>query len=282
MAIDRKRIGEILVEKGTISEKTLNRALEKAKVAKEKIGVTLKVMGVATSDEITDALAVQYGYSKVSNIAEHSFSQGLLATISVDIALRYLIFPLKMDRGKLYLAMADPEDNKIICNIAKNNKLVIVPILSTSEEIIRAINKHYIGKDILCYNNKKTVLVVEDNLSVRLTLEKMLTSAGYRVLSAKDGIEAFQTALYEIPDVILTDKEMPRFDGYRLLESLKAVPDTRRIPVLLLTGSSDKKEEAEAFRRGFFDFMVKPIEAIALVNRIKRAIQVAELTIQKL
>jgi CheY-like chemotaxis protein len=270
-----KKIGEILVENGTISEKTLQRALDKSKKENKNIGVTLEDMGVATGEEIAAALADQFGYNIVSNIAGYSFPPDLLKMISADIAMRYLLFPLKNENNKLCLATADPTDTRIVSNIAKNNNLTVVLFIATKADIIAAINKHYLGKDSMA-DKRKTVLIVEDNNLISSELVQLLSEEGYRVLSAKDGIEAFKKAITEAPDVILTDKEMPGFDGYRLLESLKSLPETRRIPVLLLTASLNYEEEAEAFKKGFFDFMAKPVKNITLVTRVKRAIQVFE------
>ena len=273
MTTEIKKIGELLVENGTISQKTLQRALDKSKAENKKVGAILEEMGVATEEEIAQALADQFGCQIVRNIADYSFSAELLKIIAADVAVRYLLFPLKMDGNKLRLAMADPTDTRIAENVAKNHGLTIVPYIATRGDIIAAINKHYLGKDARP-DKRKTVLVVEDNSLISFELETLLSQEGYRVLSAKDGIQAFKKAITEAPDVIVTDKEMPGFDGYRLLESLKSIPETRRIPVLLLTASLNDEEEAEAFKKGFFDFMAKPVNKTTLVTRIKRAIQV--------
>ncbi len=275
MMTDKKMIGEILVANGTISAKTLQRALEKSKKERKKIGVALEDMEVVTGEEIAEALAVQFRYKIIRNIAGYSFPPDLLNMISADIAMRYLLFPLKREQNRLCLAMADPTETTIVSNIAKNNDLVIIPFIATSGDIIAAINKHYLGKDTVS-DERKTVLVVEDSPLISSELEHLLSREGYRVLSAKDGIEAFKKAISEAPDVILTDKEMPGFDGYRLLESLKSLPETRRIPVLLLTASLNSEEEADAFSKGFFDFMAKPVKDVTLVTRVKRAIQTFE------
>lgn len=272
---DKKKIGEIFVENGTITEKTLQRALEKAKKEGKKIGYILEDMGVVTGEEVADALANQYGYQKVSKITSCTFARDLLDLVSVDIALRYLLFPLKKDGNKLDLAMADPTDTKIVSNMAKNNNLAITSYVATRAEIIAAINKHYLGKDPAT-ERRKTVLIVEDNVLASSEAEFTLSREGYRVITANDGIKAFKKAITESPHVILTDKEMPGFDGYRLLESLKSLPETGHIPVILLTASSNEEEEAEAYKKGFFDFMAKPVKDVTLITRVKRAIDTFE------
>ena len=191
MTADKKKIGEILVANGTISEKTLQRALEKLKKENKKIGVALEDMEVVTGQEIAQALADQLGCEIVTDIAKYSFPPDLLKLISVDIAMRHLLFPLKKQGNKLCLAMADPTDMKIASNLSKNHDLEVVPFIATRWDIITAINKHYLGKDSKP-DLRKTVLVVEDNYLINSEMEQLLSKEGYRVVSAKDGIEAFK------------------------------------------------------------------------------------------
>ena len=66
---------------------------------------------------------------------------------------------------------------------------------------------------------------------------------------------------------------MPIFDGYKLLDSLKSLPETMRIPVILLTSSLNDTEESDAFKKGFFDFIAKPAKDVTLIARIKRALE---------
>jgi CheY-like chemotaxis protein len=87
-----------------------------------------------------------------------------------------------------------------------------------------------------------------------------------------DGMEAYKIVIAEKPHVIITDKEMPKLDGYGLLEALKNVPETSFIPVILVTGRTmNAEEEAKAFERGFFDFIPKPVSEVTLKARVKRA-----------
>lgn len=270
-----KKIGEILVDNGIISKTTLQRALEKSKEEHKKIGVTLESMGVVTDEEIAEALANQFNYKRVRNIASYSFTPELLQVISVDTAMQHLLFPLKKDVGKLCLAMADPTDTKIISNIAQNNNVRVIPYVATRADIIEAINKHYIKVE-KASDLRKVVLIVEDNHLTSSDMKNLLSKEGYRIISAFDGIDAFRKAISESPDVILTDKEMPKLDGYKLLDAIKSLPETRRIPVLLVTASTKADEEEEALQRGFYDFMAKPVKGTTIIARIKRAIRSIE------
>jgi CheY-like chemotaxis protein len=272
MTTERRKFGAILVANGTITEKTLQRALEKAQRENKKIGETLESMGVATGEETAATLAEQFRCKIVRNFADYSYSPELLRLISPDTATRHFLFPLKLDKKNLYLAMADPTDTKIVCNIASNNDVTVIPFIASRSDIIAAVNKHYLDKQDLS-DRRPIVLLAEDNSVTSSELEKVLSKVGYRVVVAKDGIQAFKMAISEAPEVILTDKEMPVFNGYQLLDSLKSLPETARIPVLLITASQNGGEESEAFQRGFFDYLAKPITEVTLISRVKRAQQ---------
>jgi CheY-like chemotaxis protein len=275
MTTGRKKIGEILVGNGTISEKTLERALEKAQRESHRIGETLEIMGVATGAEIAGALAEQFSCKVVRNFAGYSYPPDLLKMISSDTATRHFLFPLKLEKKVLYLAMADPTDTRIVSILAQNHEVTIVPFIASRGDIVAAVNRHYLGV-AGGVDKRPTVLIVEDNPVLGSELEKMLSGEGYRIIAARNGMEAFKKAISEAPGVIVTDKEMPVFDGYKLLESLKSLPETRHIPVILLTSSPKGSEEADAFAKGFYDFMAKPVKEVTLISRIKRALQGCE------
>jgi putative two-component system response regulator len=86
------------------------------------------------------------------------------------------------------------------------------------------------------------ILLVEDNKLARMTGEWSLAKAGYCVISAKDGEEALELADRERPDVVLLDMMLPKLSGPEVLRALKCSPVTARIPVIILTGLSQKNE----------------------------------------
>ena len=89
----------------------------------------------------------------------------------------------------------------------------------------------------------RTVLVVEDSKLFRTEKEHTLKKAGYHVITAVDGMEALQVAHEGHPDVILLDMMLPKLDGPSVLRALKADPATAQIPVVVVTGLSQKNEE---------------------------------------
>lgn len=272
MSRDRKRIGEIFVENGTITNTTLQRALERASKQHNRLGYTLEDMGVVTGEEIAQALASQFGYKRVRNLVKYKLTDDMLNLVTVETAFRYMLFPLKIKSHKLYIAIADPTDTRIISNVAINNNLELIPFVATRSDIIAAITKNYLGKDMLL-SKRKTILIAGDFSETYAEIEHVLSSKGYRVVVAKDGIQAFKMTLSESPSVVITEKELPKLDGYRLIDAIKNLPETKYIPVILVDDGNIAEEELIAHNHGFFEYMTTPINPISLITRVKKAVQ---------
>jgi CheY-like chemotaxis protein len=273
--VKRKLLGEIFVAKGLITTKTLERTLARAKRLQKRLGALLEEMELITGDELASALAEQYGYRVIGNFARHAYARNLLDLIPVDVAMQNMLFPLKIEDGKLALAMADPTENRIVSNIAANHGLTIIPFIATKNDINAAICRQYLGKD-LSIQHEKTVLIVEDDNLLGTMWSHLLTKDGYRVKVATDGMDAYKTVISDMPQVVITEKVVPKLDAYGLFDALHNVPETRHIPIILLTRNTDMEEEAKAFEKGFFDFMFKPVNEVTLKTRVKRAFQYLE------
>jgi CheY-like chemotaxis protein len=89
----------------------------------------------------------------------------------------------------------------------------------------------------------QTVLLIEDNRLQRIVNERLLSRAGYEVVTAADGEEALNVASRTSPDVILLDMMLPKLSGQEVLRSLKQNPATAHIPVIVVTALSRKNEE---------------------------------------
>jgi CheY-like chemotaxis protein len=268
----RMKIGEILVAKGLVSPVTVERVVSRAVRMNKKIGTLFEENEIITSSELADALAEQFGYRTVGDIAQYAYPATLLEMVPEEMAMQHFVFPLKMSGNKLAVAIADPTDVKFIQNFAENNGLDLILYVTTRQSILSAISKHYRNRDIPVSNSVK-VLIVDDSQNVLKTLSEILHKQGYRCLEANDGIEGFRMAMLEQPQVIITDKEMPKLGGYRLIESLKAIKETANIPAILITGAMNNTEEANAFAKGFFDYIKKPFDELSVVTRVKRALQ---------
>ena len=116
-----------------------------------------------------------------------------------------------------------------------------------------------------------SVLIVDDSPSVRRVMQNFVTKSGFTPLLAKDGIEAvelLQTARI-LPDVILSDVEMPRMDGFELLAALKRQDEWRNIPVVMITSRAGDKHRTRAVELGASDYVVKPYQDSVLLDTIK-------------
>src|ERR1700761_4604237 len=117
------------------------------------------------------------------------------------------------------------------------------------------------------------VLVVDDiEVNVRL-LEAKLLSEYYTVLSASDGPRALEIARTQAPDIILLDVMMPGMDGLEVCRRLKADPQTRYIPVVMVTALSDVSDRLRGLDVGADDFLTKPVNDIALFARVRSLIR---------
>jgi chemosensory pili system protein ChpA (sensor histidine kinase/response regulator) len=114
----------------------------------------------------------------------------------------------------------------------------------------------------------RRVLLVDDSVSVRKFVGHMLERAGFRVVTATDGAEALQHLGETTVDAVITDLEMPRVNGYELIEDLRRRPTTRDLPVVVLTTRVGDKHLALARRLGVEHYVSKPVDEQRFVRLI--------------
>lgn len=115
------------------------------------------------------------------------------------------------------------------------------------------------------------VMVVDDSLTVRRVTQRMLEREGYRVLLAKDGLDAMERLSGdELPAVVLSDIEMPRMDGFDLVRNLRADARLRNLPVIMITSRIAQKHRDYAQQLGVDDYLGKPYDEEHLLGLIGR------------
>ncbi len=119
-------------------------------------------------------------------------------------------------------------------------------------------------------NAGKTVLVADDSAVALMLLSRRLTGAGYRVVTASDGIEAAQQAYREAPDLIVLDITMPRMNGYQVCRLLKRDPTVAHIPVIILSAADSRGTEFWSLRTGADAFMIKGADPTELLPAVER------------
>lgn len=116
----------------------------------------------------------------------------------------------------------------------------------------------------------KTILTVDDSRSMREMLKLALGDAGFRVVQAEDGVHGLEVLENEAPDVIITDINMPRMDGFGFIENVRRTGRHRAVPILVLTTESDAEKKARARNAGATGWVVKPFDPAKLVEAIRR------------
>ena len=115
----------------------------------------------------------------------------------------------------------------------------------------------------------KTVLVVDDEDLFREMVTDILTSAGYRVLRAADGLEAWDLLQKKGADLAVLDLNMPRMDGLQLTKRIRADARFADMPILMLTIRALVEDQVSGFSRGVDDYLTKPFEKKMLLARLK-------------
>ncbi len=118
----------------------------------------------------------------------------------------------------------------------------------------------------------RRILVVEDDEAIREFLESALAKQGHVVITAKDGLDALEAIEDGVPDLIVSDIDMPRMSGIELCEAIRNRPHTRMVPIILLTGQHQSELIREAKSLGVAHFLPKPIRFKTLLAYISAAL----------
>ncbi len=142
----------------------------------------------------------------------------------------------------------------------------------------RAIRKKHV-------NDKSIILIVDDEIVSRYTVEMLLNTEGYHLIFAEGGTEALQKAETFIPDLMLLDVMMPGMDGFEVCRRLRANPRLAELPIVMVTALDDRESRLHGIEMGADDFMTKPfdraelrarVRSITRLNRYRRLIETEE------
>jgi len=117
-----------------------------------------------------------------------------------------------------------------------------------------------------------TILAVDDSASMRQMVTFTLKGAGFTVIDAVDGIDALAKAKTAKVDLVLTDVNMPRMDGISLIKELRALPNYKFTPILMLTTESGTGKKTEGKSAGATGWIVKPFNPDQLLATIKKVL----------
>jgi len=119
--------------------------------------------------------------------------------------------------------------------------------------------------------DEKVIVLADDSISVRKFVGRMLEKAGYRVRLAADGLEALEIVTQFKCDLVITDLEMPRTNGYELMSHMRQHPQARTLPVMVVTSRAGAKHRERAIKEGAIQFLTKPVQEdqfLAVVEEI--------------
>lgn len=205
--------------------------------------------------------------------------------------------PLQLSQGKVCIVLETAfEPLAILVDaIAGEEKLIIKPFDETvpvptyivgctvlgTGEVIPVILPQGIAQDdvssvsvtnstVTIASTVSTVLIAEDSVATRRMLDKVLTTAGYQVLLCRDGQEALdQIEQYQGRiDLILSDVEMPKLNGFELLAKVRALPAFKNIPIVMATSRTGDLHKQEAERLGATDYLGKPVQPQQLIDTV--------------
>ena len=112
------------------------------------------------------------------------------------------------------------------------------------------------------------VMVVDDSVTMRKVIGRVLERNNFEVLTAKDGLDALERMTEVVPDLMLLDIEMPRMDGYELATAMKAEPRLRDVPIVMITSRTGDKHRQRAFDLGVNRYLGKPYQEPELLRNV--------------
>lgn len=115
-----------------------------------------------------------------------------------------------------------------------------------------------------------TILIVENEVSNRILLERVLSTRGYRCISASNGQEALDLLDQEAVDLVLTDLSMPVLDGFRTAQLIRMRPNLASVPIVAVTAYASGDEGETAKRMGCTDYLTKPFKPRQLLELVER------------
>jgi chemosensory pili system protein ChpA (sensor histidine kinase/response regulator) len=117
---------------------------------------------------------------------------------------------------------------------------------------------------------QKVIVLADDSISVRKFVGRMLETAGYEVDTAVDGEEGLRKASAKNYRLILTDLEMPKLNGYEVIQALRSRPQTQQTPIIVMTTRAGDKHRQMALNVGASSYIAKPVEERALIQELER------------
>jgi len=125
--------------------------------------------------------------------------------------------------------------------------------------------------------NEPRVLIVDDKEHNIRYLESLLSKQGYDIVVAHNGKEGLEQAAQAKPELIVLDVLMPDMDGFAVTRALRSRPETRAVPILMVTALNDVNAKLKGFEVGADDFLSRPFNGVELLARVKSLLRIERL-----
>jgi DNA-binding response OmpR family regulator len=118
------------------------------------------------------------------------------------------------------------------------------------------------------------IVVLEDDASTRKLITSVLKNAGHDVTDVDNGAEGLLTVLAELPDLVVSDVEMPKINGFEVLSDMRGMPETANTPVILLTSRTSQEDISLGMSQGANDYITKPFEPDRLIDSVNQQLAI--------
>mgnify|MGYP001171389129 CR=1 FL=1 len=216
--MERKRLGDLLLEAGLITEEQLNKTLA-SKSPDEKLGDALLREGYITEQQLIEVLEFQLGIPHVS-ISQFPVEQEAVQLVPKELAKRHFVMPIRRDRNKLLVAMADPMDYFVIEELRMATGCQIEPAIATKDDLYRNISKYYDLQESMeemmgAYPTEEEMeeaqAVDEDSPVVRLVNQIIANGIAMRASDIHfDPQETDFRVRYRVDGVLRTERSLPK------------------------------------------------------------------------
>ena len=229
--------------------------------------VERRISGGESTERISDAARKAGMRTMWDSGVEHV----LKGETDIDELLRVLEVPTESEKAGPTSRVAQPTPQARSATPSSNAAVRPAARSSTflPDEVLELVDDPGTAKR----DGQQRILLVEDEDQLRLVLRDLLEREGFTVVEATDGVHALDAIDRDAPDAIVLDLNLPRLDGFQVLNHIRARAATATIPVLVLTALGDEDSEVKVFQSGANDFIAKPFRPRALSARLKALMQ---------
>lgn len=151
--------------------------------------------------------------------------------------------------------------------------LILNPVQLANRAVLGAGTIHVSAAQEVAEELVRTIMVVDDSLTMRKVLSRLLTREGYHVITAKDGLDALQLLQETLPDAVVLDIEMPRMDGFELARNIRDDRRTAQLPLVVVSSRTAEKHRNLAAEIGINVYLGKPVQDEELLSNLSHLLQ---------